>query len=391
MLTYPHSKFGRNSRALAGARATGFTLIELLVVVAIIAVLMSILLPSLTCAREQARSVLCGQKLRDLGNGMHNYFAENRDWIPGVNTTGVSVALATGLGAGWWNTPKLPVQRHDWMTPILSMNQTLPSNRVERWQFINQKFSCPSQKFSKAVVWGPGAGASADRSDFARFPNWTAMSYLMPVHFQFWGISFAGTRLGQISPTVAVEARTWPTGAAPPGLTIQDRGGAVWEADHLNYQSILTKVGNPSQKVAVADGTRYLAGGPSFMLDFDPTPNPWHFGSFTSGGAWWAGDTAYGVAANRANHNGRQVTRGNPSAGRNLSLSYRHGCSPARTAQDATSNKGSINSLFFDASVRKLSDKQSRSPLLWYPTGTIVRNVGEGLLDDMPAVGSLIP
>ena len=74
-----------------------FTLIELLVVVAIIAVLMSILLPSLKAAKESARAVVCGQRQRDIGNGLQTYFTENGDWIPGVNTSGVRIRAALNV------------------------------------------------------------------------------------------------------------------------------------------------------------------------------------------------------------------------------------------------------------------------------------------------------
>jgi prepilin-type N-terminal cleavage/methylation domain-containing protein/prepilin-type processing-associated H-X9-DG protein len=63
-------------------RRAGFTLIELLVVVAIIALLISILLPSLGSAREQAKSVKCLANLRQIGNAMSRYLLDNNEWFP---------------------------------------------------------------------------------------------------------------------------------------------------------------------------------------------------------------------------------------------------------------------------------------------------------------------
>ncbi|MCG3137173.1 MAG: hypothetical protein HJJLKODD_01016 [Phycisphaerae bacterium] len=51
----------------------GFTLIELLVVVAIIALLISILLPTLANAREQAKAIRCLANLKDLGSSANTY------------------------------------------------------------------------------------------------------------------------------------------------------------------------------------------------------------------------------------------------------------------------------------------------------------------------------
>lgn len=65
------------------ARKHAFTLIELLVVVAIIALLISILIPSLAAAREQARGVLCGANLRSMGQAMVLYANDNGGSLPG--------------------------------------------------------------------------------------------------------------------------------------------------------------------------------------------------------------------------------------------------------------------------------------------------------------------
>ncbi len=60
----------------------GFTLIELLVVVAIIALLIAILLPSLARAREAAKRVICGQNLKGITGACKTYAFDNEDRWP---------------------------------------------------------------------------------------------------------------------------------------------------------------------------------------------------------------------------------------------------------------------------------------------------------------------
>jgi prepilin-type N-terminal cleavage/methylation domain-containing protein len=60
-----------------------FTLIELLVVVAIIALLVAILVPTLNRAREEAKKVVCLSNLHQIGVAVHCYINDNSGRMPG--------------------------------------------------------------------------------------------------------------------------------------------------------------------------------------------------------------------------------------------------------------------------------------------------------------------
>lgn len=85
----------------ASNRHCGFTLVELLVVIGIIALLISILLPSLNKAREAARSTYCLSNLRQIGIAINLYASQNKGQMPLISErqhlSAASLGLANGL------------------------------------------------------------------------------------------------------------------------------------------------------------------------------------------------------------------------------------------------------------------------------------------------------
>lgn len=113
-----------NARRPAGAE--GFTLVELLVVIAILSLLVTTLMPSLSRAKELARSTMCSTNLRNIGVGLAIYQAQSRDFVvPSYNMTGVAGGADVPLD-GW--------------APILDRDGVVPGKR----ESAGSLFVCPN-------------------------------------------------------------------------------------------------------------------------------------------------------------------------------------------------------------------------------------------------------
>ena len=71
------------TRVFARGRVVGaFTLIDVLVSISVIALLIGILLPSLSSIRETTKRVICASNVRQMGYGLSMYTDDNRDYLP---------------------------------------------------------------------------------------------------------------------------------------------------------------------------------------------------------------------------------------------------------------------------------------------------------------------
>lgn len=142
---------GRDGETMPKSGKRAFTLIELLVSVAIIGLLISILIPALSRARQMAKGTVCMTRLRTAGQGLVLYANENRDVLvpgrlPGIDDDHWRIKVVGGVKY----RPSFLVMMES-QVGIPPFEEPLPSKNLvdrhgqpgDRQNYASEQYVCP--------------------------------------------------------------------------------------------------------------------------------------------------------------------------------------------------------------------------------------------------------
>lgn len=127
--------------------STGFSLVELLVVVAVVAVLVGVLLPSLASARDAARTVQCSSNQRQLIIAWSMYANDSNDRAMPLAYWSIE-DIGSGPQVFWWGTHGTTAAPPDYDRGFIApyLDSTLRDGSV---------FECPNQPWGTYRPQGP--------------------------------------------------------------------------------------------------------------------------------------------------------------------------------------------------------------------------------------------
>ena len=124
----------------------GFTLIELLTVIAILAILLAMLLPTLGLAREQGNIGKCTNILQNMGVAFAHYASDNQNYLPPSYWTDWRWLQFIHDNWGWQYEYQANYNYHNLIAPYLGLGNCMPG--TPHWGDAAysgfKEFRCPS-------------------------------------------------------------------------------------------------------------------------------------------------------------------------------------------------------------------------------------------------------
>ena len=147
-----------------------FTLVELLVVIGIIALLIGIIMPSLSRAREASKRTVCASNLRQIGIAAHSFAASHKGYFPMSFGTGTPPSLGQAPVADMGRLPTL-INRTDWIANSETdwKRYGTPWSIWQQYGALLGVWKCPGSEFDVRFYNGPD-GIAAD-------PAWGEIVY----------------------------------------------------------------------------------------------------------------------------------------------------------------------------------------------------------------------
>ena len=173
-------------------RAAGFTLVELLVVIGIIAVLVAMLLPALSRAKENARRTACASNVRQWCQALIMYASENRGFFfePGNGKSHRQLTVPSVPQAGPWDNSGELHRRYDVQTIHPAPRDML----INEYKLTPEIFFCPSNRPENPTL--PGVGEmTLNRIDIPNPPATPAGGFAFAGYMIFAGrAALVGTK-----------------------------------------------------------------------------------------------------------------------------------------------------------------------------------------------------